>query len=730
MNGSTYQTQLAGGLATRLPQNPQDAGRLQNWTLDRVSGGWSSRIGYEQYRTGQPNWEPFQTVGPVTSLHVAQQLAGGARQAVLFEADGKLSYVYESPAVPGLLTLAEGRHIPTPTEAGSWFTDTPYGVIVTNGVDRPVIVNPWPLGDAAEASPAITRCIRPFGFSGQPIAPEPLPVQGMPAKNAVDPFYTPTIQGTALTIWNLDNPEGVADGGRWGLGFPGNTGTDAESGDNQAQFAYAVSFITNTGSEGPASELGTVAWSPVVDSAGFRHTVGVQLPVGPEGTVARKLYRTRNYSDDFQFVGDTTLYFLDVIRNNTEDLFFDAVRSPGLGQPQAELATGPLPAPRARFSALFGGSLWLDGGIDDGLSLYYSQPGLIEQFGATNFIQLSSEGGAVTGLFAHYTTLLVFREQGIDVVTGDFVQGFQVTTISNSITCLSPHSIAAVPGLGVVFLATDGVYALTGGLQGGAIQDAVNLTVGQDEVIERMTPDCLPKAQGVFSAALREYHVYFPVNGNDRPNLGLVLHLDRLALVDSQRLSPWSTRRGFPVGALATRADGTVIFGHNTGAESGDPNTERGLFVLSGKRALGSSIQEQAMVFDDPPTSTYRSAWYSAGDPQLQKEVTYVTIWVMTTGDASITMRHYKDFSLTPVLERTYLAQPPDAAVLPTLDTTLLGAPATYQKERLVPLRYSVAHQSAAWFCFELETTADIILVGHEYMYNTKGSKVIMGRRA
>jgi hypothetical protein len=154
------------------------------------------------------------------------------------------------------------------------------------------------------------------------------------------------------------------------------------------------------------------------------------------------------------------------------------------------------------------------------------------------------------------------------------------------------------------------------------------------------------------------------------------------------------------------------------------------LFVLSGKRALGSSIQEQAMVFDDPPTSTYRSAWYSAGDPQLQKEVTYVTIWVMTTGDASITMRHYKDFSLTPVLERTYLAQPPDAAVLPTLDTTLLGAPATYQKERLVPLRYSVAHQSAAWFCFELETTADIILVGHEYMYNTKGSKVIMGRRA
>ena len=113
----------------------------------------------------------------------------------------------------------------------------------------------------------------------------------------------------------------------------------------------------------------------------------------------------------------------------------------------------------------------------------------------------------------------------------------------------------------------------------------------------------------------------------------------------------------------------------------------------------------------------------------MQTQVTYVSIWVMTTGDANITMRHYKDFDLVPVWERTYLAQPPDAAVLPTLDKTIL-AQSTYIKERLVPLRYSVAHMSAAWFCFELETTADIILVGHEYEFTTKGTKVVMGRRA
>jgi hypothetical protein len=123
------------------------------------------------------------------------------------------------------------------------------------------------------------------------------------------------------------------------------------------------------------------------------------------------------------------------------------------------------------------------------------------------------------------------------------------------------------------------------------------------------------------------------------------------------------------------------------------------------------------MTWRTPPTSIYRSAWWSAG---------YVTILVMTTGDAHITVRHYKDFGLVPVSERTYLAQPPDADVLPSLDKATLGQ-TTYQPERYVPLRYSVAHHSAA---FEVETTADIVIVGHEYEFTTKGTKVVMGRRA
>jgi hypothetical protein len=59
----------------------------------------------------------------------------------------------------------------------------------------------------------------------------------------------------------------------------------------------------------------------------------------------------------------------------------------------------------------------------------------------------------------------------------------------------------------------------------------------------------------------------------------------------------------------------------------------------------------------------------------------------------------------------------------------VIGA-ANFSDERLIPLRVSVAHQSAAWFCFEIETQAEITLVGYEYDYITKGTRVVAGVRA
>lgn len=722
MRQSVYQTPVPGGIETRLQQNPQNASEAQNLRIDKRTGGWSTRVGYEPYVTGATDWDPFASVGPVTSLHVAQALTGGARQHILFEEDGNLHLVYEASGTTTLLrTLATDRHVPAPTEAGSWYTDTAYGTVITNGVDRPVIVKPWPLGTAAESTSALPQVIRGFGFEGRPAPALANLVKPYPASPGTNP---PKISGGgAVTLWCPTAGDAVPDGGRWGIGLGKNESTDPGA---ESLFAWSVSFVTDTGSEGPLSTPAEQSWELPGSAEGFRNGCAVNLPTGPQGVVARKLYRTANYSEDAKNPEDTALYLIDIIRNNVDTIFFDAVRTANLGNPAPERLTLPLPAPAARFSALFAGCMFLDGGVAEPRTLFFSTAGLIEQFPDTNFIELASRGGGITALFPHYNDLLVFREESIDVVRRNEGGGFTVSTISDSVTCRAPHSIATVPGLGVVFLARDGVYALTGGFEGGATSDLINLTVTLDGLIERITPDLHPRAVAVYSSKEREYQLHVPVDGNDRPNLGLVLHLDRLAVIET--LSPWTSREGFPVGALATLHDGTVLFGHNVGDESGDANTERGVFVMSGKRALGATKSGGALVDNDPPTSVYRSAWHAFGDPQQQKQVSYVTLWMLTTGQPEVQIRHYKDFSLTATKEATYRAQPPDAAEMLVLDSAELGKGA-YREERLVPLRFSVAHQSAAWFCFEIETTDDLVLVGYEYEFTSKGTRVVAGVR-
>ena len=724
MKQNVTQAPLAGGLETKLPQSPSNAGVAQNLMIDKATGGWSTRLGYEPFVASPTSWAPFGSIGQVTSIHCAQELSGGARQHLFFEADGNLYLVYEAAGADQVLTLASNRNVPSASEAGSWYTTTSYGTIITNGVDRPILVRPWPLGSYTEAVNTASQCVRPFGFDGLPTPADPRHVKPFPTPAS---GAEPKASGNgAVTLWCPSAGNAIPDGGRWGLGFPNNVG--GNDGDKEAIFGWSVSYITDTGSEGPISTLSSIRWDLLAGAEGMRHACAITIPTGPPGTVARKVYRTTNYGDDYVSPGDTTLYFIDLVRNNVEDQFFDAVLTANLGQPAPEIPTGPLPAPKARFSALYNGCLFLDGGIDQPTTLYFSVAGLIEQFPADSFIELSSTGGGITALYAHYTSLLIFRERGIDVVQGDYTNGFTVTPLTANVTCKAPHSIATVPGLGVVFLAVDGVYAVLGGLQGGAISEVVNLTVQQDAVISRITPDCHARAVACFSELTREYHLYVPVDGNDRPNLGMVLHVDRLASAE-QGLSAWSTREGFPVGAVTTLYDGTIVFGHNVGAQAGGNDSQRGLFVISGKRSLGSDYVGEFLVPSNPPKSIYRSAWNSYGDPQLQKQVSYVVLWMLTTGEPKVTMRHYKDFSLEPLVEQTYTAQSPDSAPQPVLDTAVLGK-GQYRIPRLVPLRFSVAHQSAAWFCFEVETDEDLVLVGYEYEWTTKGTRVVAGVRA
>ena len=716
MQGITQQFRELGAVVEFLPQPADSFGELQNVTVDPRTFGWSTRVGYEKYRPNPANkFEPFHTLGPIDSLFVYEQLSSGKRYTILFESAGTLYLFHEVGGVGEKYALQTGRTIPAPGEAASQYTAIADAVLVTNGRDTPVVIRPWPLPGTTHMAGALKLGVtRPLGFSAQAPSPDLLGVQTISSVATAAPASADNVTGDSVTLWWPAEAGAISDPGSYGLGFADGT---AEA--KGQQFRYRVSYLMENGSESPLSDEVSVQWEILKNSAGFRYCVGMRLPIGPDGVVARRIYRTQNVDVDSPTYSDTDCYLIDTVRNNTEDLWFDAARSTAVGSlAPSDLASVPMPSPRAGTAAVYQDCLFLDGGPSDPHTLYFSTPGLPDQFGGADFIRLSAPGGAVVRLFAHYRVLIVLRENGVDVVSGDFISGFSATTVTSQVACRSPHTVDQVPGLGVVFLAQDGVYALQGGFDGGSEMQVLRLSEPIKRTLRRLTPDCAARAVGRYSPMDRAFHCYIPVDGNDRPNLGLVFHTEK---------EGWSTRTGFPVGSLDRMHNGQLVFGHNTGVQAG-ADSESGLFILSQRRAMGGRIEGDAYVENGPPTSILKTAWLDLGDAQIQKRVQYATLWTMTTGSVDVDAYAYKDFQRVGIASRSYLAQPPDSANLPVYDSAIIGTD-EWEDTQLVPLRIAVAQQSCAWFALEVSTTDDLLFVGWEVEYRMPPTSTIAGKR-
>ena len=721
MQGITEQAPELGAVVEFLPQPRDSMSLLENVTVDPNTFGWSTRVGYEKFRPNPASqFQPWNTVGPIDSLFVWEQQPGGSRYTILFEADGTLWLYYEIGGVGGKFALQTGRTIPAPNEYSSIYTVVGDAVLVTNGRDAPVLVRCWPLPTLTTltTTPALAaQLVEPLGFGSVP-APDLMGVTTLNGSTATVTPSSPTATGDYLNLWWPSAPGGISRPGEYGLGFAKNTGSTV---GQEAEFQYRVSFVKADGSESPLSGEGFVKWQLEPGVYGFRYCTGMRIPLGPPGTVARRIYRTQNQSFDSPTYGDNDFYFIDQIYNNVEDLWFDPYRSSAVGALAPALTDSqPFPAPTARSASVFADCLWLDGGTSEPFTLFYSKPGRVHQFASTDYIRLSAPGGGIVRLFAHYNVLIVLRENGIDVVRGDAEAGFTVTTVTSQVACRAPNTIDQVPGLGVVFLAQDGVYALQGGFDGGSEMQVLRLSEPIKRTLQRLTPDCAPRAVGRYSPKERAWHCYYPADGNDRPNLGIVYHTEK---------EGWSTRVGFPVGSLDRLFNGELIFGHNTGTQGGVNDAPSGLFVLSARRAMGGTIVGDSYVEAAPPTSKLQSAWLDLGDAQMQKRVQYVTLWLMTSGSVTVQTEAYKDFERKGGANRPYQAQPPDAAAQVVYDTVVLGS-GEWDEARLVPLRIPVAQQSAAWFKWGLESTDDLTVIGFEIEYKLPGTQVIAGRRS
>ena len=696
MKNPQAQVKALGGLYEKLPQAPDGATELTNWTVDKYTGGWDDRIGYEFYRvTGGANFAPFTTLGRIDSLALFNRHQG-AQQSILFESGGTLYHLVENPGMY-LLTVETGRVQPALNEAPSQYVHYGRWMIILNGYDRPAKYAAWPFYRGAATYVPFKFDL---GWHTIPDAPNPWGIE-------TDPAAATSIGQNVCVFFDPEEDAGL-----------GITVADKEN-----KYKWRMSYVNNAGSESPISgESEEIAWATVGGAGPFRKfSAYIEIPTGPDGTVGRRLYRTKNYGPDGGGT-ESEFFFVKDINNNTDESVWDSVPDGALGSTAPGLTSSvTMPSTRARFGAVYKDWLVIDGGADNDTLLHYSKPVKPDEFEALNFMEVGNRGvGGITGLYPYFNFLLVFRENGIDAITGDY-PNFSVVPISTDVGTRAIDTVTNIPGVGVVFLASDGVYSISSNMEYSDSPGIKEVSMHMLKTMERINPDCIARACAIYSPKWKEWHCYFPADGNPLPSLGVVFHVEKNA---------FSVRDGFPVGCLARDYLGNIFFGHNQGADAG-AGEQAGIFVMSRRRCLGQSIVDEAMVDNGPPTSIYRSPWMDMGDETIKKNVHYVYLYVLTQGSNAIAMDYFKDFNYSGTTSPSMTMQRADHAdqSIYGTATVVTGSETPWEEPLATPIRYPIAQGSCSHFQFKISTTNDMVLIGYAVEFTAAGTRMITGKR-
>ena len=732
MNSNTVPEQVAGGVDQRYFPGSNAASLVQNFRYE-PSGGWRNDRGWEPLI---PYPSPFNpTIAEIKELYqpcrflTVLQRHQGSEEYYLQERDGNLFYEFgnQGTATTGKIILDKDRNIPRSDDPGT--QAVPYGrfVAVLNGYDN--MLKFW--GRARTTQ---------FGFYQLPPALTPLDLQMNYNSSEINPpaasATNNTLTGVALQF--------VASS-QLGLGDP--------SGGSVNTFSYRQTYITDTGSESPLSPPCTANWivpSGATDAAiANQRKYGVMLAgldPGPDGTVARRIYRTKNKKDGISGSGDV-YYFVAQIDENNTTTYIDVtpdnqltIVAPGIND-SVTISTS------YKYGAAWNGTFWLAGGESTPTRIIYSAQGLPEQFPAFNSFDFGvRDGGHITALYPYYDVLLVFRERSIDAVftnaTGD---GFTCTTIKKDCGTTATNTIKLIPGYGIMFVNKDGFWMIKGGLRGGASLEINNMSQTIEKEMARLSKNALARACAAYSDREKEYWCIYPVDGDTENTRGACWNI-----VNEQ----WSFRGAgddqnsnhtWKFSQIATDQSGYFILGTSPQYNSSFPTLSRaypglGLQVWSGRTSWGDdftiTVTPQGAYTLTPAAhpqgqSTWTSTWYDFGDDSVKKRILSVELEVITEGNNPIELQWAQDWGYTfspagtvAIQVGDYLGSPSEQATYsPAGSATVNQAnkavwgTSKWEEPRVTRLRWDVNTGLVSQFQFRILSTNHMQIVKYQINY-------------
>jgi len=737
MNSNTLPEQVAGGVDQRYFPGSNAAALVQNYRYDG-SGGWRNDRGWEPLIPYPSPFNPLiaeiqDLYQPCRFLTVLQRHQG-SEEYYLQERNGNLFYEFgnQGTATTNKIILDKDRNIPRSDDPGT--QAVPYGrfVAILNGYDN--MLKFWGRGRTTQFGfyqlpPAITPIELQMDYNSGEVAP--------PAGSATNN----TLSGVSIQF--------VASS-QLGLGDP--------TGGSVNTYSYRQTYITDTGSESPLSPPCTIGWiipSGITDAAtANQRKYGVMLAgldPGPNGTVARRIYRTKNKKDGITGSGDVYFLLAQIDENNTTT-FVDVIPDNQLTLAAPSINNSVTISTSYKYGAAWNGTFWLAGGESTPTQIIYSAQGLPEQFPAFNTFDVGvRDGGHITALYPYYDVLLVFRERSIDAVftnsTGD---GFTCTTIKKDCGTTATNSIKLIPGYGIMFLNKDGFWMVKGGLRGGASLEIQNMSQTIEKEMKRTSSNALARACAAYSDREKEYWCMYPVDGGTENTRGACWNIIneqwsfRGAGEDQDKNHVWKFSQ------IATDQSGYFILGTTPQYNSAFPTLSRaypglGLQVWSGRTFWGDDFAitvtpQGAYTLTPTPKaqgqSTWTSTWYDFGDDSVKKRILSVEMEVITEGNNPIELQWAQDWGysfssagLVPIQVGDYLGGPSEQATYsPALATTVKQSNiATWDKSkweepRVTRLRWDVNTGLVSQFQFRILSSNHMQIV--KYQINFIGGSV------
>lgn len=702
----------AGGIDQRWKP---ELGTAEDITCARVDPdglGWLFDRGLE------PWWDPGSSLSITASVGTLASYLGGEivstfvwskqnteQTYYLIEQNGNLYYFLGNKGTntgsnfyfSDLVLIDEGRHVPAANEPGTQYIPFGNRLLILNGYDKPI----WFYGRARS---------RNFSFSFSTPAPEMLPIQ------------TSYLSGSELEDGVASPVFGQTD--HYGIGQV----------DERNHYDWKISFISDTGSESPLSSPASIDWYPSTSVAEDVKLGAVitDLPIGPDGTVARRIYRTKNQKlSTATGAADSIYYFVKQINENTSRSFIDVVPDGDLVD-QAPSASDSVTISGAyQYGASWAGRMWLAGGSPHPTKIIYSKAGLPEQFGSAEYFELgNTAGGAITQIFPYYNNLLIFRQKSIDMVRVTS-QGFQVSQLSSEIGTEASNTCRLVPGLGVCFLAADDVYAISGGTEGGSTVRIQRISGTCTKEIERINRSAIQKAVAVYSHKEKEYWIHYPVDGQKFNTRGMVLHTS---------LGQWSLRHSltdndvlFRFSAMAVDPEGNIIIGPRplwTGSGPGFAGSAARLpgilHVWCGSSRWGSTWTVSSangetagytITDNTKPNNRWESSWIDFGDNSKKHRVFSVEAEILSQGNTGIRCSWAQDYDYAFTSAGIAVQNRPET--VNTVDEDPVFGPANteakhlftvgtdaLQDGRVTTLRWDVSTKLVQNFKFRLDSVA------------------------